>query len=226
MLLRRVRLTKSAAKEKLEALHDQHQDLEEALIATFGAVLATAQDDCPDAVSRAAGEGYSQCERRGRTSDAAMRERVRLHGNNDLPLLWPIHAKCQERALSAPGPAGYPFGDPGRESVGCSPSRYRISPVSSRRIARRNRPQLSQRNDGTVLCSSASLDSLTDVPLKSRLCSPGSRSRSRGRCMPSCRKVFRLSRTTPCPGLNASHVWPPTALHRRYQKAARLLSSN
>jgi hypothetical protein len=70
MLLRRVRLTKSAAKEQLEELHDQHQDLEEALIATFGAVLGRRP--------RATGEGNSQRERRRRTSNAAIRQRVGL----------------------------------------------------------------------------------------------------------------------------------------------------
>ncbi|HEY3997532.1 MAG TPA: DUF4158 domain-containing protein [Candidatus Xenobia bacterium] len=48
MLLRRIRLTRTGAKEKLLDLLEQHQSIEEALISALGAVLATAKDDWPD----------------------------------------------------------------------------------------------------------------------------------------------------------------------------------
>ena len=44
MLLRRVRRTQAAAKEKLEALHDRNREIEEALISVFGQVLETARE--------------------------------------------------------------------------------------------------------------------------------------------------------------------------------------
>ena len=43
MMLRRIRRTQAAAKEQLEALHDQHRGIEEVLIGIFGQVLETAQ---------------------------------------------------------------------------------------------------------------------------------------------------------------------------------------
>jgi TnpA family transposase len=95
MLLRRVRLTRTAAKEKLAALLEEHQSIEEALIAALGDVLATAKDDCPDDVL-------------GKQIKAVLKERGGVdhlteqcesvsayHGNNHLPLLWPIHANVR-----------------------------------------------------------------------------------------------------------------------------------
>ena len=47
MMLRRIRRTQAAAKERLEALHDEHRGIEEALIGIFGKVLETAQPKKP-----------------------------------------------------------------------------------------------------------------------------------------------------------------------------------
>jgi TnpA family transposase len=93
MMLRRIRRTQAAAKEQLEDLHDRHRDIEETLIGIFGQVLETAQEQETDAefgrrVRRLlSGHGgvetlVEQCE----TVSAWYRD-------NDLPLLWPIHAR-------------------------------------------------------------------------------------------------------------------------------------
>ena len=95
MLLRRVRKTQAAAKEKLKTLQDKHREMEEALIAVFGRVLETAKD----------GETDAETGHQIRTLLAeqggidTLSERCRAvaawHGNNDLPLLWPIHANTR-----------------------------------------------------------------------------------------------------------------------------------
>ena len=45
MMLRRIRRTEAAAKERLDDLHDQHREIEESLIGVFGQVLETAQNE-------------------------------------------------------------------------------------------------------------------------------------------------------------------------------------
>ena len=50
MMVRRVRRTQAAAKERLEALHDQHRKIEEILIGILGQLLATAQGQDSDDV--------------------------------------------------------------------------------------------------------------------------------------------------------------------------------
>ena len=93
MMLRRIRRTQAAAKEQLEALHDQHREIEEALIGIFGLVLETAQAQETDTafghqVRKLLAEqgGVETLAERYRTVSA-------WHHKNDLPLLWPIHAK-------------------------------------------------------------------------------------------------------------------------------------
>jgi TnpA family transposase len=93
MMLRRVRRTQAAAKERLEALHDQHRDIEEALIGIFGRVLETAQAQETDI---AFGRQVRQLltEQGGIEALAEQCETVSAwHNKNDLPLLWPIHAR-------------------------------------------------------------------------------------------------------------------------------------
>jgi hypothetical protein len=95
MLLRRVRRTQAAAKGKLEALHDRNREIEEALISVFGQVLETAREEETDAAF-----GYRVksllAERGGIAVLAEQCETVSAaHRNNDLPLLWPIHAKSR-----------------------------------------------------------------------------------------------------------------------------------
>jgi TnpA family transposase len=108
MLLRRVRRTQAAAKEWLDALHEQHREIEEALIGVFGQVLETAQVQeaaavAPEgALARDAAFGREVRQLlAARGGVAALAEQCRTvsawHRGNDLPLLWPIHAK--HRAL-------------------------------------------------------------------------------------------------------------------------------
>jgi TnpA family transposase len=93
MLLRRVRKTQVLAKEQLEALHDQHRGIEEALIGVFSQVLTTEQtQDADDAFGRQVRELLR--EQGGVEALAAQCETVSAwHSDNDLPLLWPIHAR-------------------------------------------------------------------------------------------------------------------------------------
>lgn len=93
MLLRRVRKTQGSAKEQLTVLHDKHRVIEESLIGILGRVLQTAQtqgDD--DAFGRQVREILS--EQGGVEALAGKCESVSAwHSDNDLPLLWPIHAR-------------------------------------------------------------------------------------------------------------------------------------
>jgi len=93
MLLRRVRRTQAAAKEQLAALHDQHRAIEENLIDVFGQVLEAEQaQGTDDAFGRQVRELLSK--QGGVAALAEQCETVSAwHRGNDLPLLWPIHAK-------------------------------------------------------------------------------------------------------------------------------------
>ena len=93
MMLRRIRRTQAAAKEQLEALHDQHREIEETLIGIFGQVIETAQAQETDAeFGRRVRKILS--EHGGVEALAEQCETVSAwHHNNDLPLLWPIHAR-------------------------------------------------------------------------------------------------------------------------------------
>jgi hypothetical protein len=93
MLLRRVRKTQAVAKEKLKELQEQHREMEEALIGIFDRVLDTASKE---------GQTDAQAGKQIRTllteqgGADKLAERCQTvsawHSNNDLPLLWPIHA--------------------------------------------------------------------------------------------------------------------------------------
>jgi TnpA family transposase len=93
MMLRRIRRTQAAAKERLDALHDQHQGIEETLIGIFGQVLEAEQAQDTDA---AFGRQVRKLllKQGGVAALAEQCETVSAwHRGNDLPLLWPIHAK-------------------------------------------------------------------------------------------------------------------------------------
>ena len=93
MMLRRIRRTQAAAKERLADLHDQHREIEEALIGVLGQVLKTAQaQETDDAFGRQVRKLL--LERGGIDALAEQCETVSAwHSDNDLPLLWPIHAR-------------------------------------------------------------------------------------------------------------------------------------
>lgn len=93
MMLRRIRRTQALAKEQLEELHDQHRATEEDLIGIFGEVLETEQAHGTDAAfGRQVRDLLSK--QGGVAKLAQQCETVSAwHRGNDLPLLWPIHAK-------------------------------------------------------------------------------------------------------------------------------------
>ena len=95
MLLRRVRKTQAAAKEKLETLQEQNRDMEEDLIAIFGKVLETAKNGKTDA--KAGRQIRTLLAEQGGIDALADRCQTvaAWHGNNYLPLLWPIHANTR-----------------------------------------------------------------------------------------------------------------------------------
>jgi TnpA family transposase len=93
MMLRRIRRTQVAAKERLDALHDQHQGTEETLIGIFGQILETEQAQDTDAAFGCQVRKLLS-EQGGVAALAGQCETVSVwHRGNDLPLLWPIHAK-------------------------------------------------------------------------------------------------------------------------------------
>jgi TnpA family transposase len=95
MLLRRVRKTQAVAKEKLKTLQDQNRDMEEGLIAIFGKILETAKDGETDA--KAGHQIRTLLAEQGGIDTLAERCQAvaAWHSNNDLPLLWPIHANTR-----------------------------------------------------------------------------------------------------------------------------------
>ncbi|WP_037462684.1 DUF4158 domain-containing protein, partial [Sinorhizobium fredii] len=95
MLLRRVRKTQNAAKEKLKSLQDEHREIEEKLITVLGQVLDnTRQSETDMEVGRRIRAVLA--ERGGLDLLSEQCETVSaFHHNNDLPLLWPIHAKVR-----------------------------------------------------------------------------------------------------------------------------------
>jgi TnpA family transposase len=93
MMLRRIHRTQALAKEQLESLHDEQCGIEEALIGIFGKVLETAQNQETDAAF-----GFQVrkllTEQGGVEALAEQCETVSaLHRDDELPLLWPIHAR-------------------------------------------------------------------------------------------------------------------------------------
>ena len=91
MLLRRIRRTQVLAKEQLEELHAQHRTTEENLIGIFGEVLETEQAQGTDAAfGRQVRDLLSK---QGGVALLAQQCETAWHRGNDIPLLWPIHAK-------------------------------------------------------------------------------------------------------------------------------------
>ena len=95
MLLRKVRGTQAAARKKLKELQESQRDVEERLIAVLlKALQTTGSEECDAVVGHQIRTVFAQlggvetlveqCE----TVSAA-------HHNNDLPLLWPIHARTR-----------------------------------------------------------------------------------------------------------------------------------
>lgn len=93
MFLRRMKKTHDTAQQHLSLLREQHRELEEALIAVLGKVLHEAKEAPSD---EAFGQGIRRllADRGGAEAWQARYEAVSAyHQNNDLPLLWPVHAR-------------------------------------------------------------------------------------------------------------------------------------
>jgi hypothetical protein len=91
MFLRRMRRTQKAAREKLAALHDKHQAIEEELIGVLLGTLTAGKEEVTDkALGARVRTIFSQ---NGGVDILVGRcETVSAwHSNNYLPLLWPIH---------------------------------------------------------------------------------------------------------------------------------------
>ena len=153
MLLRRVRRTQAAAKERLDALHEEHRGIEENLIGVFGQVLETARDqeaetDAPEsALARDAafGRGVREllAERGGVAALAGQCRTVSAwHRGNELPLLWPIHARHRALLFRLLDLHGRPLGDPGPQLARRARGRERAPSHAPRRGAGRPRPRL------------------------------------------------------------------------------------
>jgi len=91
MFLRRMRRTQTAAREKLAALHDKHQAIEEGLIGILLRTLAAGKEEVADQTFGARVRTiFSQ--NGGVDTLVGQCETVSAwHSNNYLPLLWPIH---------------------------------------------------------------------------------------------------------------------------------------
>ena len=118
MMLRRVRRTQAAAKEQLDALHDQHRGSRKTLIGIFGQVLETEQaQDTDAAFGRQVRKLLS--EQGGVAALAEQCETVSAwHRGNDLPLLWPIHAKHRVLLFRLLDLMDIRVGDPGPQPAG------------------------------------------------------------------------------------------------------------
>jgi TnpA family transposase len=97
MLLRRVRRTRVAAREALEALRAEHRRLEETLIGVLGEVAEQAEAPLDDAALGASVRAILAAQGGAETVGERVRAVSAYHADNDLPLLWPIHRR--HRAL-------------------------------------------------------------------------------------------------------------------------------
>jgi Tn3 transposase DDE domain/Domain of unknown function (DUF4158) len=92
MLLRRMRRTRTLAKEKLKELQDQHRELEEHMLAVFAEVIDETILNPEDNV--ALGQGVRDILKNEGGAEA-LRERYEqvaaYHNNNYRPLMWPIY---------------------------------------------------------------------------------------------------------------------------------------
>ncbi len=92
MFLRRMRKNRHAAKDKLRALQEQHQSMEESLIGVLGQVLNQAKDDCNDRDLGSRVRRVLDAEGGVDLLDAQVESVSAYHQGNHLPLLWQFHA--------------------------------------------------------------------------------------------------------------------------------------
>jgi hypothetical protein len=92
MFLRRMRKTRHAAKERLRALQERHQSMEESLISVLGEVLNQAKDDCSDHDLGRRVRAVLDAEGGVELLGAQVESVSAYHQGNYLPLLWQFHA--------------------------------------------------------------------------------------------------------------------------------------
>ena len=99
MMLRRILKTRAAAKQKLEDLKNQHRGIEEGLIGVLHQVLRTdTAEQTDESFGREVRRVFS--EQGGSAELTARCDTVTAwHGGNDLPFLWPIHARHRSMLL-------------------------------------------------------------------------------------------------------------------------------
>jgi TnpA family transposase len=92
MFLRRMRKTRHAAKERLRALQERHQSMEESLISVLGQVLNEAKDDRSDHDLGHRVREVLNAEGGVELLGARVESVSAYHQGNYLPLLWQFHA--------------------------------------------------------------------------------------------------------------------------------------
>lgn len=96
MFMRRMRRTKKAALQKLNAVQMNHRDIEESLVGTFGQILQEIGADGFD--PKAFGDSVLHIIRSHGGAEHLLGQYqtvAAFHQNNYLPLLWPIHANAR-----------------------------------------------------------------------------------------------------------------------------------
>ena len=127
MMLRRIRRTQAAAKEQLEALHDQHRGIEEALIGIFGKVLETAQAPRNRCCIRRSGQEAAGGTGRRRGADRAVRDGIRLAPRQRPAAALADPCPAPKPAVPAARSDGHPIGDTGSQLAGCIGGRQQAS---------------------------------------------------------------------------------------------------
>ncbi len=92
MFLRRMRKNRHAAKEKLRALQERHQSMEESLIGVLGQVLNQAKDECSDHDLGHRVRQVLDAEGGVDLLGTQVESVSAYHQGNYLPLLWQFHA--------------------------------------------------------------------------------------------------------------------------------------
>ena len=92
MLLKRMRRTRTLAREKLKELQDQHRELEEHMLAVFATVINQTTQTPED--NAALGEGVREILKKDGGAEV-LKERYEqvaaYHNNNYRPLMWPLY---------------------------------------------------------------------------------------------------------------------------------------
>ena len=132
MMLRRIRRTQAAAKEQLEALHDQHRETEEALIGIFGQVLRNRTGARDRRRVRASGKTTPGGAGRRRGPGRAVQDRLRVAQRQRSAAALANPRPTSQPAVPADRSAGHPAGDAGSQPAGRTGGREQASPRTPR----------------------------------------------------------------------------------------------